>query len=232
MELPSGRTLLNIFQVSVVVLIPVGVFIAVKMGRRSDLKRHEALTGVAAQLGLTYTSEDNTLLREFGGFPFAPRGDLPRIYSLMRGVIPGGPAALFDYDVTIGSANNRTVLRRTVAAFDVGAGTFPEFYLEGGRQEKITRLLDKLFGENGIEFHDDPDFARAYNVYATDADAVRRALSGPVRAFLLKRPEWKCRSVGRWFLMSWMKDRPEPAGYAAFIKETSEGMAVFRSSVS
>lgn len=71
--------------------------------------------------------------------PSAPTGSFSRSYSVMRSTMDGTPLLLFDYDVTIGIANNRNVLRRTVAAFDVTATPLPQFALEGGRQDMRTR---------------------------------------------------------------------------------------------
>jgi len=226
MDLPNGRTLLIIFQVAVFILIPLGVYLAVTVGRRRDLQRHYAIVSIATELGLPYTSEDQTVLPLFGGIPFPPTGNAPRTYSVMRGTMAGAPMILFDYDVTVGTTNNRNILRRTVAAFDVTTTPLPVFFLESGYQEKFTRVLDKVFGAvAGIDVPDDPEFALRYRVLGADAEAVRRVLGPAVRSFLKQR-DWKCRSTGRWLLMSWLKERPTPAEYRAFIEEASEGRSL------
>ena len=225
-DLMDSRTLLNIFQVAIVILIPLGVYLAVTIGRRRDLQRHYALVSLAETLGLPYTSEDQTILPVFGGFPFPPTGNAARAYSVMRGTMAGAPMVLFDYDVTIGTPNNRDILRRTVAAFDVTATPLPVFFLESGYQEKFTRVLDKVFGaEAGIEFPEDAEFALRYRVVGADVDAVRGVLGPAVRS-LLKQRDWKCRSTGRWLLLSWLRDRPTPAEDRAFIEAASEARSL------
>lgn len=226
MALPDSRTLLIAFQVAVAVLVPLGVYLAVTIGRRRDLERHFALIKLAEELGLPYTSEDQSVLSLFGGFPFPPHGNTPRTYSVMRGTMAGAPMVLFDYDVTIGSPNNRSTLRRTVAAFDVSASPVPEFFLEGGQDETVTRVLDTMLGATpSMDFPEDPDFALRYRVVGANADAVRRVLGPSIRAFLMRR-DWKCRSTGRWLLFSWFRDRPTPIEYRAFIEAASEGRAL------
>lgn len=72
-------------------------------------------------------------------------------------------------------------MRLTVAAFDVAATPLPVFEAQGGRQDRISRLLDKHLGEKAIDVSDDPEFARAFHVTGDDGGAVRRVLNADAR---------------------------------------------------
>jgi hypothetical protein len=173
-----------------------------------------------------FTPEDDALLNQFGGFAFFPHGDWPRATSVMRGTIRGSPVVLFDYHVTLGSSNNRNTVRLTVAAFDLASKPLPVFEAQGGRQDWVTRLLDKALGDKVIDFPDDPDFTRGFHVAGDDAQAVRWLLGPGARSFLTQRTEWMLRSNGRWLLMCRLNKRPRPRDYRAFVEEASEGMLV------
>lgn len=199
------------------------VVIAVKGGNKRDVQRQAALTEVAAQMGLSFTTADSGLLLQYGGYAFIQHADVPRAMNIMWGT-RDVPVVLFDYDVTTGSRNNRTLVRMTVAAFDASATPLPVFEAEGGRQDRYTRLVDKVLGEKGIDFSDDPDFARAFVVTGADANAVQRVFSADARRLLLRHSEWMCRSTGRWLLMCWIGKRPTPAEFPAFVEEASAVM--------
>jgi len=101
----------------------------------------------------------------------------------------GAPVALFDYDVNLCSRNNQSIVRLTVAAFDVAATPLPVFEAQRGRHDRFTQLLDKALRETGIDFSDDPEFSRVFRVMGDDAHAVRRVLNPDARAVLLRRSE-------------------------------------------
>ena len=208
---------------ALVALAVLGVVIAVKVGKRRESRRQAALARVAAELGMEFTPEDGALLNQFGGFAFFPHGDWKRATSVMRGTIQGSPVALFDYHVTLGSHNNRSAVRLTVAAFDLASKPSPMFEAQGGR-DRVGRLLDKALADKVIDFPDDPDFTRSFCVTGDDAQAVRRLLGPAARSFLKQRTGWMFRSSGRWLLMCRLRTHLKPGDYRAFVEEASEGM--------
>ena len=133
---------------------------------------------------------------------------------------------LFDYHVTLGSSKNRNTSRLTVAAFDLVSKPLPVFEVQGGRQNWVTRLLDKAFADKVIDFPNDPAFTQDFLVAGDEAQAVRRLLGPDARSFLMGRTEWMFRSNGRWLLMCRIKKHPESRDYRAFVDEASEGMMV------
>jgi hypothetical protein len=225
MGFPETSELLSPWLLAALSTLPVLIFvIALVVGRRRDSRRLAALARVAAELGIGFTPEDYSLLNQFGGFAFFPHGDSKRATSVMRGTLRGSPVALFDYHVTTGSSKNRNTTRLTVAAFDLGSKPLPVFEAQGGR-DWVTRLLDKaLAPEKVIDFPDDPDFTRYFNVTGDDAQAVRRLLGRDVRSFLKQRTGWMLRSNGRWLLMCRLRKHPEPKDYRAFVGEATEVM--------
>lgn len=228
MEPPdTSRLLPLLFPAAVSALFVMFVVIAVKVGRRRDSRRQAALARIAADLGMGFTPEDNALLNQFGGYAFYPHRDWSQATSVMRGTVRGSPVALFDYYVTWGGGGSdiKTV-RLTVAAFDLAAKPLPVFEAQGGQNNLVTRLLGKASGDKVIDFTDDPDFTRYFNVTGDDARAVRRLLGPGARSFLTRRPEWNFRSNGRWLLMCRGGKRPEPEHYRAFVGEASEAMLV------
>ena len=226
MDLPQTSKLLpQLIPVALIALAVLGVVIAVKVGNRRESRRQAALARVAAELGMGFTPEDGTLLNHFGGYAFFPHGEWKRATSVMRGTIRGTPAVLFDYHVTLGSHNNRSTVRLTVAAFDLTPKPLPVFEAQGGR-DWVTRLLDKALADKAIDFPDDPEFTRNFHVAGDDAQAVRQFLGPDARSFLTQRTEWMLRSNGRWLLMCRLKWRPGPGDYRAFVGDVSEGLLV------
>jgi hypothetical protein len=224
--LQTGKLLPLSIIAALIALAALYLFVAVIVDKRRESRRRAALARVAAELGMGFTAEDNALLNQFGGFAFYPHGDWKRATSIMRGTLQGSPVVLFDYHVTLGSYNNRTPVQLTVAAFDLASKPLPVFEAQGGRQNRVTRLLDKVLAEKVIDFPDDPDFTRGFLVVGDDAQTVRRLLNREARSFLARRTEWMFRSDGRWLLMCRLKHRPQPADYRAFVNEALEGMRV------
>jgi hypothetical protein len=208
--------------------LPVVVFfIALIVGRRSDSRRQAALARVASELGMGFTPEDTALLKQFGGYAFILHRNSSQATSVMRGTIRGSPVVLFDYYVTWGgegSSDIRTV-RLTVAAFDLTSKPLPVFEAQGGQNNWVTKLLGKASADKVIDFTEDPDFNRNFNVTGDDAQAVRRFLVPGARSFLTQqRSEWMFRSNGRWLLMCRGHKRPKPGDYQTFVEEASEAM--------
>jgi len=228
MGLLQSSTSLPWWIIAAISALPVLIIvIAVIVGRRSDARRHVALARVAADLGMGFTPEDNALLNQFGGYAFFPHRSWSQATSVMRGTIGGLPVVLFDYYVTWGgegSSDIRTV-RLTVAAFDLTSKPLPVFEAQGGQNNWVTKLFGKASGDKVIDFPDDPDFTRYFNVTGEDAQAVHRLLVPGVRSFLTQqRTEWMFRSNGRWLLMCRGHKRPKPRDYQAFVEESSEAM--------
>ncbi|HEY0928282.1 MAG TPA: hypothetical protein VGE27_00065 [Gemmatimonas sp.] len=200
-----------------------GVAIAVKIARRRDAQRLAALSQVAADLGLSFTPTDNGVLRDLGGFAFYQSRSLPLATSVMRGRIHDTDILLFDYDTTLGSSNNRQLIRFTVAAFDVRATPLPVFTTQGTPQNRFARFVDKHLANASIVFPEDAAFSGAVHVASADVDGVKRVLDADVRAFLIRRKPWMCRSTGNWLVLAWFQERPTPADYPDFVREACEG---------
>jgi hypothetical protein len=227
MDFLQTSKLLPLLIFAILIALAVLYFVvAVILDKRRESRRQAALARVAAELGMSFTPEDDALVNQFGGFAFYPHGDWKRATSVMRGTIRGWPVVLFDYHVTLGSHNNRTPVHLTVAAFDLASKPLPVFEAQGGRQNRVTRLLDKVLAEKVIDFPDDPDFRRGFLVVGDDAQAVRRLLGSHARSFLTQRTEWMFRSNGRWLLMCRLNKRPKTSDYRAFVEEASQGMLV------
>lgn len=210
--------------VSLSALAVLYVVIAVKVGKRRESRRQAALARVAAELGMGFTPEDYALLNQFSGITFSLPGKLTRATSVMRGTLRGSPVVLFDYHVTYDVGNNSNTLELTVAAFDLASKPLPLFEAEG-RQDWVTRLVNKALADKVIDFPDDPDFTRYFHVTGDDAQAVRRLLGPDARSFLTRqRTGWIFRSNGRWLVMYRSHKRLKPEDYRAFAEEASEVM--------
>jgi hypothetical protein len=131
-----------------------------------------------------------------------------------------------NYHVTLGSNNNRPPVQLTVAAFDLASKPLPVFEARGGRQDRVTRLLDKALADKVIDFPAGPDFTRGFLVVGDDAQAVRRLLGPEARSYLTQRTGWMLRSNGRWLLMCRLNKRPDPRDYRAFVDKALEVMLV------
>ena len=223
----AGQYLPLLLSVSLGALGVLYVVIAVKVGRRCEARRQAAPARVAAELGMGSVPEDHALLNQLGGIAFSLPGGLTRATSVMRGTTTrGSPALLFDYHVTFSVGNNTSTLELTVAAFDLASEPLPVFDAEG-RQDWSTRLINKALADKVIDFPDDHDFTRYFNVTGGDAQAVRRLLNPDARAFLTRRrAEWTFRSNGRWLVMYRSHKRLKPEDYRSFVEGASEVMLV------
>jgi hypothetical protein len=211
--------------VSLIVLFVGYIVIAVKVGRRRDSRRQATLARVAAELGMGFTPEDRALAHQFGGIAFSLPTESTRATSVMRGKIQGSSVVLLDYQLIIPVGNNLETLELTVAAFDFASQPMPVFAAEG--QGWSRRLINKALADKVIDFHDDPDFTRYFNVTGDDAQAVRRLFGPNARSFLTQhRTEWIFRSNGRWLVMYRSGKRLKPGDYRAFAEEASEAMQV------
>jgi len=212
--------------VSLIVLFAGYIVIAVKVDRRRESRRQAALTRVAAELGMGFTPEDRALVNQFGGIAFSLPATSTRATSVMRGTIRGSPVVLLDYHLIMPVGNNFETLELTVAAFEFASKPLPVFAAEGG-QSWSRRLINKALADKVIDFHDDPDFKRYFNVTGDDAQAVRWLLGPDTRSFLKdQRTEWIFRSNGRWLVMYRSGKRLKPKDYRAFAQEASEVMLV------
>ena len=206
------------------ILVPSGIYIAVKVGRRREVERQAALALVATELGMGYAPMDYGILPHFGGYAFHRHGRVPYVSNIMYGRIQGASGVVFDYYCQLGTDRSPDPVYKTVAAFDFTAAPLPVFEVEGGHDGAFMRVIDTVLPEKGIDFSDDADFARAFHVTGTDVEAVRRVLGPEARAVLLQRKTWQFRSNGRHLLMSWMRSRPTPAQYPAFVADAFEAM--------
>jgi hypothetical protein len=213
--------------VSLLAVMVLYVVIRVKIYRRREARRLVALARVAAELGMGFTPEERTILHQLGGITLAPPVEpTTRATSVMRGTVRGSPVVLFDYHVTYSVGNNRSSMELTIAAFDFTSAPIPVFDAEG-QQRWARRLINKALADKVVDFPDDPDFKRYFNVTGNDAPAVRRLLSPEVRSFLKQhRSEWIFRSNGRCLVMYRSPKRLKPEDYGAFAEEASEVMRV------
>jgi hypothetical protein len=220
------RTTKLLFFVSLIVLFAGYVVIAVKVGRRRESRRLVSLARVATELGMGFTPEDPALVNQFGGITFSLPAQSTRATSVMRGTIRGSSVVLFDYQIVMSVGNNSERLELTVAAFDFSSMPLPVFAAEGG-QGWTLRLINKVLPNKVIDFPNDPNFNRTFNVTGDDPQAVRRLLGPDARSFLNQlRTEWIFHSNGRWLVMYRSNKRLKPEDYRAFAEEASETMQV------
>ena len=151
----------------VALMVAVGV-----IGWQLERKRRERLAAVAAALGFTVVSRDDTLLDRFSGYgsPF-DRGFDRRAEHILTGVYDGRPAIAWDltyHTWETRTVNGKSQRRKQAHRYAVVCVTMPRSYpdLSVSPEGPLGRMWGRLTNTD-VQFESD-DFNRAFTVNSAD----------------------------------------------------------------
>ena len=154
-------------------------------------KRREALTRVAAELGLQFSPDAGPgLYHQYAAGDFDPfgQGSSRRAYNLVFGQRGDAYWEIFDYRYTTGSGKNRRTHHYGILAAKVPIG-FPPTRI---RPEGVFDKLKGFMGFEDINFESEA-FSRRYHVYCADRQKAYDLIHPQMIEFLMSIPaiDWQ-----------------------------------------
>ena len=146
-------------------------------------KRRESMENFDQESGLQYAVDDrsfSTVITESSRFEIFQRGRRRTASNLLRGYRSGIEVSIFDYRFTTGSGKNRHVHQQTILLLTLSDARLEPFRL------RPQHLLDKIattFGQQDINFPDQPEFSKRYRLQGENESAIRSVFSLAVMEF-------------------------------------------------
>jgi len=176
------------------------VLAAVSWEHWRDRRRSAALTKWASSLGFTIVPEQvapdaASAIAGLVRLPVFQRGRDARIRNIMDGSAAEGRVVVLDHEYVTGSGKNKSTITQTLVAVELAGEPLPAFVLG---PEGLFARLGQVFGTQDIDFEESPQFSRAYQLKASDAEAIRRVFERNAVPFLAEHPGWSVEANGRW----------------------------------
>jgi len=106
---------------------------------------------------------------------------------------------------------------QTVVAFDLGATVLPHRFAISPE-----RLLERLLGEDDLDFADHPVFSRRYRLRGVDEPGIRRLFGEQALSFFEREPPgWHVEGGGRWLLVYRKGETVEAQKLDAFLDDAT-----------
>ena len=136
-----------------------------------EKKRTEKISGVAEELGLQFSAEENgPLLGKLQVFQMFNKGRARKMKNVMTAETDAASLAIFEYQYTTGSGKNSKTHRFTVAAMETPALQLPQFTT---RPEGFLDRIGSAMGFQDIDFDEHPEFSDAFVLKGEDETAIR-----------------------------------------------------------
>lgn len=164
-----------IIALGVVALIALGVVSIV-----ANNKRKAALQQLALERGLTYNQELPDLSSLLGGvhFEMSSVGRYQRVRNAMSGQWHGSTLKVFDLHYITGTGKNQSNHQQTGVVLAFNDMNLPDFLLQ---PENLFNKIAAVLGQKDINFDEDPDFSKAFQLRGADEPALRQLFSPVVR---------------------------------------------------
>jgi hypothetical protein len=207
----------------VIVIIAVASYFIGNIRRK---KRTAAFERVAAELGLSFSPQDNALFAsELGWCELCSRGRGKNALNLMRGSNDGREISVFDYQYVTGYGRSRRVTTSTVACLRSEGPPLPGFTLRPkGTWDKISNL----FGGTKIDFDTHPAFSRSFVLRSQNEPAVRALFTPQVLDYFEQHPGISAEGSGDTLLYYRQGKRVPPDGVSQFLADAFESLSLFR----
>lgn len=182
------------FNLTILVLIVVLGFAAIIaygiLGIVAGNQRKAALRQMALERGLTYTPEVGDLSSVLGGvsYEMTSVGHFRRVRNVLSGQWHGGAVAVFDLHYISGTGKNQSSHQMTGVVLAVEEKSTPEFVI---KPEHLFSKLANVLGQKEIDFEEDPDFSKQFQLMSVDEAETRRLFTPIVR-------EWFKHHHGIW----------------------------------
>jgi hypothetical protein len=194
--------------------ILVSFVVVVLVVRRMERKRTQAMRGAALRLGLEFLEDGDTLKAEsFFVLPLFNQGRAKTFSNVVR----NDKVTCFGYRYTIGSGKSQTRVIQSVAAHRLPGRNLPAFEL---KPEGMFDRFVNVFGGQDLDFHDDPEFSRAFRLQGPGEQMIRELFGVDLRRALVAAPGWSVEGDGEWVVFYKKKVRMDPTGLTGFLRET------------
>ena len=214
--------LLPIFCVTLFVLAAFALYVAISQ----EKERREAFAQAALRLGMRFELRANALIEEYGALPLFGRGHSRHVTNVVRDGGSDRPAAVFDYQYTVGGGKHSSTHRQTVAVFRFPGMSLPNFTLE---PEGALQKLGELFGYRDVDFEHQPGFSEVYFLRGRDEQAMRRLFQPALLAHLQQKPGWHIEGYADQLVVYRAGQRVNPKELFTFVEETARIAQLFRS---
>jgi len=164
-----------------IIALGVVAFIAwIVVGVLANNQRKAALQQLALERGLTYNQDLPDLSSLLGGvhFEMTSVGRYQRVRSAMSGQWHGSPVRIFDLHYITGTGKNQSNHQQTGVVLALTDMNFPDFLLQ---PENVLNKLAAVLGQKDIDFDEDPDFSKAFQLRGADEAALWQLFSPVVR---------------------------------------------------
>jgi len=182
-----------------------------------ERRRREAMQRVAAEIGMDFLADDQSVLnKDITRFHLFRRGRARRVRNVMMGLVADLQAYLFDYKYTVGGGRNARTFRHTVAAFHVPQRALPGFEL---RPESLFHKIGSALGFQDIDFPSHPAFSARYLLRGEDEAAIRDLFNDDVLRFFEQCPSLCVEARADWIVVHRPGRRVAPDDIAGFLEE-------------
>jgi len=185
--------------------LPIGIWLAIAafcillvgISAWWSSKRRKERQAYCAARGYTYAPA-GALPEQLSMFKVFDHGHSRRVGETIRGTFEGQPFELFDYIYVTGSGKNRTTHNHAIVKWQVG-NDVPDFSLT---PEGWLSRIGNVLGGQDIDFDDDREFSRAFQLKGTDGEAIRAAFTHERRRTLAANPGAHI-AAGYGLLLTW-----------------------------
>ena len=186
-----------------------------------EKKRTEAMTPVAASLGMEFSAEaDDSLLQVLEVFKLFNRGHSRKMRNVMKAETDSAQLAVFDYRFTTGHGKHQTVHKQTVFSMKTSELNPPQFLL---RPEGFLDKVGSIVGGQDIDFDSHPLFSKQFVLQGDNEEEVRRFFDAELLEYFEKNEGLYVESAPGMFIFFHRKlNKPDQIrglmdqGYAAY----------------
>lgn len=161
--------------------LTIGIALMLRGVRRTD-ERRKGIRDLAAEWGFEFSA-----LMQESNLPFAHLRFFTEtaLGSEVTHVMRSDDVWVADVFRSDGSGTDASLDRHTVVAYKMVRGPHPTF--RATPEGALERLFHRL-GAADIDFDDDPDFSRAFELKGSPTDDVRRLFAPSVRRAMMELP--------------------------------------------
>jgi hypothetical protein len=219
----NGDPTISFIVLGVILVVAVVSYVVSNIRRK---KRTAAFERVAADLGLTFSSQRNEyLISQLGWCNLFSRGRNKKVLNLMRGSSEGREIAVFDYQYVTGHGKSRRTVSSTVACLRSDGTTLPRFTL---RPEGTWDRLSSWFKSADIDFDTHPKFSRLFVLQGENPSDVRASFRPAVLEYFEQHPGISAEGMNDMLLIYRHGKYVSPEGLAQFLADAFESLALLR----
>ncbi len=215
--LDPQRLLAGLTPVDIFALVSLVVGGGVALAYYLRLRRRQALAALAASMGLEFSTEGpDAAYLEGTGLSLLRSGRRRAAENLLRTRVPAGELMLFDYSYVTGSGKNQSTHSFTVALFECGGLTAPDFDL---RPENLLYKLGELVGFKDIDLPAFPVFSDKYRLTGADEAAIHMFFTPERAAWFERNQGLYVQGAGRFVLLCKGERQLPPDAWQGFLEE-------------